>query len=960
MKIDKIFLVSHTNWDREWYLDYEKYRFRMVETLDKLLEIFDNNPHFRHFTWDGHTIFLEDYLQIRPYKKEKVKKYIQQGRLHVGPWYTMPDEFLASGESLIRNLLIGTRMAKEYGQVMRVGFLVDTFGHISQMPQILKGFNIHKAIVWRGVGNKLDKLEFKWKSPDGSSVLTTHLAHHKGYSNIPNIPSDKQEFINIVRNFRAKLSPHTETGCILLMNGGDYSEPQEHLSEILKQLDYRVDESELIHGTISSYMNRVRETNPPIKIWQGEFYSPKKAILLQDVRSTRIHIKQKNREVENLLEKWAEPIASWAWLLGKEYPQSFLAQAWKYLLQCHLHDPICGSCADEVEEAMKHRFYQAQIIGEEVAEKGIRFICNCINTNKVRKNETIPLVVFNSLNGIRTDYMETSVWYPGDIQNANIAIKNQRGNPVPCQIGEQKYKDISSLKFTGENISQLQQRVQGLLYEIQGNIAERLKVVGIEIKDGLKEQGEIELFLYPARDDLLNLKEITLAQIMKKIKSYVQQSCFDILRLNVKLAQEVPVLFLAEQLVGPGYEMYLLEKTKIVPSFPEEIYCSSYCLENQWYKVVVNKEDGSVDIEDKSTGIVYKKCNQFFDEGDAGDTHSFCSPDENSIVKRPLSSPKTHLMEKGPVRATIKIDIVLTLPCGLSKNRNSRSAKKVSYPITVYLSIYSRIKRIDFRVEVENRATDHRLRVHFPTPIKTEYSFAESIFDVVKRPINTPDGENWVEKPSGIYPQQDFVDINNGEEGMALANKGLPEFQIIRGPGGATIILTLLRCIGRLGRSDLSCRKGGAGPLLEIPRAQCLGKYCFRYSLIPHEKMWLSSLTHKYAHEFEVPLRAYQTDFHSGWLPLQQNLIAVEPDTLVVSAIQKSENGERLIVRIYNLADEQIRGKVALYVPFGKANLVNLDEEEVPEGDLVKDNAGRVQILLPAKSIKTIKFTLEK
>ncbi|PIP13836.1 MAG: alpha-mannosidase, partial [bacterium (Candidatus Stahlbacteria) CG23_combo_of_CG06-09_8_20_14_all_40_9] len=176
-----IHIVSHTHWDREWYLPYETMRLRLVDMMDTLLGIMDSDSDYRYFTLDGQTVVLEDYLEIRPEMREKLRNYIKDGRILVGPWYTLPDEFLVSGEALVRNLLLGHRIASDFGRVIETGYLPDMFGHISQLPQILCGFGISTAVLWRGVGG--EEAEYILQGPDGSEVFLCRLEPERGYSN---------------------------------------------------------------------------------------------------------------------------------------------------------------------------------------------------------------------------------------------------------------------------------------------------------------------------------------------------------------------------------------------------------------------------------------------------------------------------------------------------------------------------------------------------------------------------------------------------------------------------------------------------------------------------------------------------------------------------------------------------------------------------------------------------------
>jgi len=149
----KAYVISHTHWDREWYQTFQFHRKRLVDMLDEIIDYMEANEDYTYFHFDGQTILIEDYLQIRPKNEKRLIKLIQSGRIIIGPWYVMPDEFLISGESIVRNLQRGFQICKKYGtEPMRNGYVVDIFGHNSQFPQILRGFDINSSVLFRGIG----------------------------------------------------------------------------------------------------------------------------------------------------------------------------------------------------------------------------------------------------------------------------------------------------------------------------------------------------------------------------------------------------------------------------------------------------------------------------------------------------------------------------------------------------------------------------------------------------------------------------------------------------------------------------------------------------------------------------------------------------------------------------------------------------------------------------------------
>src|SRR6185295_6749066 len=176
----RAFVVAHTHWDREWYERFEGYRARLVPMVSKLLDLLERDMAFRSFTFDGHTIWAEDYLEKRPDDRSRIEALVRSDRLLIGPWYVLADNLLVSGESLLRNFQEGLRVSGSFGRAMRVGYVADPFGHPAQTPQILRGFGYSSYVFSRGVGDEGERVgaEFRWQAPSGDRVLATHLVDH--------------------------------------------------------------------------------------------------------------------------------------------------------------------------------------------------------------------------------------------------------------------------------------------------------------------------------------------------------------------------------------------------------------------------------------------------------------------------------------------------------------------------------------------------------------------------------------------------------------------------------------------------------------------------------------------------------------------------------------------------------------------------------------------------------------
>ncbi len=175
--------ISNTHWDREWKYSSERTCFSLVHMMDELLDIFRRHPEYGHFHLDSQTVPLLDYLEIRPERERELRELVSSGRLAVGPWFCLPDEFCVAGESLIRNLLLGHRIARRFGKVAKTGYSPFSWGQISQMPQIYRGFGIEMMMFYRGVNSRVaPRSEFVWEAPDGTRVIASRLAARPRYN----------------------------------------------------------------------------------------------------------------------------------------------------------------------------------------------------------------------------------------------------------------------------------------------------------------------------------------------------------------------------------------------------------------------------------------------------------------------------------------------------------------------------------------------------------------------------------------------------------------------------------------------------------------------------------------------------------------------------------------------------------------------------------------------------------
>ncbi len=326
---------------------------------------------------------------------------------------------------------MGRRMGRSYGGVMPIGYVPDTFGHIAQLPQILRGFQIDNAVFWRGVGPEVKKDAFHWRAPDGTEVLVAWLNDEFGYSNAAQLPLDAEALAARVELIARRMQSRASTSTLLLMNGSDHLMPQTGLPAVLEAANQRLRDQHL-HlriGTLPEYIDLLKAAATELQTRSGEMRSSYGAHLLPGVFSSRMWLKQRNAAGEALLTRWTEPATVWAWLLGESYPQSQVDLAWKFLMHNHPHDSICGCSIDQVHAEMMSRFAQSEQIAGELATRALRSLAAKVRVS-ASGGAYLPVVVFNASTGPRTEVVRCTA----PIGFSRFAVVNELGSTVPTQV----------------------------------------------------------------------------------------------------------------------------------------------------------------------------------------------------------------------------------------------------------------------------------------------------------------------------------------------------------------------------------------------------------------------------------------------------------------------------------------------------------------------------------------------
>jgi len=394
----EIFLVPHTHWDREWYHTFQTFRARLVDVVDQVLELLDADPGYV-FLLDGQSIILEDYLEIRPDRRQDVERAVRQGRIEIGPWYVQPDTLLPSGEAHIRNLLEGRRVAEQIGPSSTVAYTPDSFGHPAQLPQILKGFGLSSFVYWRGNGDEIDRLpaEYSWEAPDGSKVVACHLAH--GYGNAAALDRDPSEAAKRLRPIVEALAARSRSGRVLLMNGSDHLPPDPHTDHVTEALADATG-SKVTRALLQDFVSAIGGDLPS---FSGELLGARVANLLPGVWSSRTPLKLRNRRCEMLLEGWAEPWAAIGRMLGTHEEHPSLKLAWRSLLQNQAHDSICGCSQDAVHEQMQFRYDVAEELASQTTRRILERIAGLGSERRLPLKGRLEIAVFNPSPHSRTD-----------------------------------------------------------------------------------------------------------------------------------------------------------------------------------------------------------------------------------------------------------------------------------------------------------------------------------------------------------------------------------------------------------------------------------------------------------------------------------------------------------------------------------------------------------------------------
>lgn len=923
-----IHVVSNSHWDREWGYPFEETRLLLLDFMDELLDLLDTDPDFHSFTFDSQTGALEDYLELRPERRETLQRHVKSGRLIIGPWYSLPEEYIVNGESLVRNLLIGHRVAKSLGKVCKIGYTPFSYGQTSQMPQIYNGFGIDTIIFYRGINTP--KSEFILEGPDGSRLLGMRFgcmsrfsyyvyvyrvlrygsddvfafydwdrgaapfrlatarnprAHYyvlddqkKQWNNAP----IREQLLKLVRDE----SEHFSTDHICCMQGFDSSNPDPKETEIIKLCQELMPEHDIKLSNLEIYMEAMRKAVKNPTVLTGESRDPgstgKWTHLMGDVISARPRLKRANHLAETWLQRQAEPWSAIGAMVGGEYLKSALDRAWKLLLQNHPHDTITGAGIDQMERDSLYRADQVRIISEGLARRGMQSVQISINNGDLAPRDAV-LTVFNGCpfprRGVISCYID-----------------------MPDGMG---YDAFSVQSPDGAYVGRLQ----------------------------IKEQFE-------AGTLIRNLQDISIELRSKRALCHIE-------------TDDIPAF---------GYKTYHIVREPRFAYHPGSLAPESNVLENEHLRVRFNS-DGTLDITHKATGHVFSGQHFLEDTGETGHSWIHMEPDENETITSHGCPCAITLEEAGPLFARMRVDYHMQIPIGIQDeltvefrdaemNHTRRREERREMIVTSRFTLRAGAKRLDVLTSFENQCRNHRLRVVFPTRLDCDRTDSEAGFDVISRDIHVKQGNAYYGRPNPQYPMHRFVDMSGKRVGFAVINNsGLREYEAMDQPD-RPLAVTLLRAF-----TYRNCPIFGRWEVYpDMELAQCIGAHECAYAIYPHEGDW-SNGVYDEAEDMNVPLEAGQAGPHGGVLPKAMSFLELEAPNVQLAAFKRTEDrAGSYVLRLFNPTSKSVNARIKFFKNIRCAWFTNLDEER---GEAIQPKGDTLLFKVGKKKMVTIEFELQ-
>ena len=950
MSTEKIFhVVSGTHWDREWRFTAEQSLLRLAELVDELIEIMEQKEDYKCFLLDGGTVVIEDYLNVRPENEERLRALFEAGRIQTVMWYSLPEMSSVSPEALIRNLLVGKRMADQFGGAVNSGYTATSYGQISQLAQIYAGFGMDSALSYRGTNRHQVPPVCKLESPDGTQIF-----HFRGFDEVTRTnwfffphymlvldkyprdlstkwkPSDQPVHMadgglyetafqlkdegmgynadegkirEAIRMLGQQAEPQIVNQQLLALNMEDNAVPYDRLPQMIEACNAAQNGYHIVQSGIDDYVEACLDglNTDEVPVLKGEMrYTLVEAGfngLLGAVLSSRMDLKLANDLAQRELIDVAEPLSAMSSMLGGSYEHSLLHRAWLYLLKNHAHDSICGAAISQAHLDDLGLFRAVTDLARECSRKACEEMWGEIDSAGSFAEGDLTLTFFNTL-------------------------------PNPRKRVEQVVLDAPRPDFGNFKV----EACTGVGPIVEGFDPD--KMLTFQYFDIVDEEGNKIPYAILDREDID-------MEVERKLDS--NAAVYDILRTRLLMEVDLPAMGYRTYAVRPRLREY--ECNPKPNGERERIAGYDGSLENEFIKITINP-NGTFDFENKETGKILPGLHAFVDDASTGNAHKHQGTLRDMAISSLCNTANLSLVENNALRGTWKIDLELLLPSHAEVNAKDRSADKIAMPISTLITLEKASRRVELKTTLSNTAKDHRLRVLFPTGIKTDYAHADSPFDVVKRCILWNDVKDNMEEFHPFQPMQRFVTLSGETDGVSFMGKGLGEYEVMD-DAERTLAITLLRT----SRVAMKANRGQMTPD-EVKRNsghQCLGTLECEYAITTHQGSWDTAQIPRMADDFRTPVRIIQGVPTSGRLAPSSSLIEIENSEIQVSAFYKSEEAEGYILRLWNSADSARETRLVFSVDVQSVTVVAMDEDrEITSlelsGNIVRLELERAQI----------------
>jgi mannosylglycerate hydrolase len=767
MTARRIAIVPHTHWDREWYKSYQDFRLALVELIDTLIPLLERDASYPYFMLDGQMAVVDDYLEVRPENEGRLRSLAASGRLSMGPWYILMDEFLASGETIVRNLQMGLERGAAFGGVMNVGYLPDMFGHIAQMPQILRLGGFSDAVVWRGVPSQVTSNCFAWVAPDGSEVRAEYLP--VGYGNGAALPDDAKALVRRTRDNVAEVDEFV-SGDLLCMNGSDHLMPQPALGRVVAEANDLQDEFVFEVTSLPRYLARARRDGL-VRV-EGELRSGFRANMLMGVTSNRVDVKRLGGVAARELEQRAEPLCA-LFLEPPDYPSRLLELAWREMVRNSAHDSICACSVDDVVDAVLHRYTEARDIALGLADRAVKTFARSLSEPGA--------VVLNPAPRARAGVVELVVPADGPAPDHIQVLSERTGLPGTMVLDADTVRTVLGM-LQGPRISD-----DAWIHEVRVEDSE--EGIDVTISVGTEEKPGVPI-----------------AEAKQDVYTRLGARPDSVVRVSMDQPSTRRIAARTSEIPGYGWAPFRAATL----SHPAE--ASDNVISNGLVRIEIDARDGTFSID----GVA--GYGRLVDGGDLGDSYNYSPPRQDSSVETP-EAVTVEISERGPVRAKARITATYAWPDHVDGGSQARVGEhRVEVETLLELRADERVLRAV--TTFVNPSRDHRLRVHLPLPAPAAHSQAESAFAVVTRGLTAEGRADEFGLPTA--PAVRFVTAGR----LTVAHEGVCEYELIDVEDGAarTLALTVLRSTGMLSRLGMAYRPFPAGPMTHVDGLQMVGK----------------------------------------------------------------------------------------------------------------------------------------